>query len=302
MRWMVDNLPLKVASLVLATLLWFVIAGEKTSELGLEVPVELRNFPPGLELLEEPPRSVEVRLRASPGLLQGLGGREVHATIDLTGVGEGERILHLSPDSIQVPFGVDVVRIAPARITLHFERTRESVVPVRPTLEGEPAEGFEVAEVLSQPATIRLAGPASRVAEVESAYTEPLSVRGATRPVTAEVAAGLEDPLLRIVGGRRVRVTARIREVRSERELELEVSVVGDPARARPARVRVRLRGPASAMAEITPEHIAVRALTSSRDEDGMAPLAVELAGGYRELEVVACEPDRVKLVSPGGS
>jgi len=301
MRWMVDNLPLKVASLLLATLLWFVIAGEKTSELGLEVPVELRNFPPGLELLEEPPRSVEVRLRASPGLLQGLADDEVHAAIDLTGVGEGERILHLTPESIQVPFGIDVVKITPARITLRFEQTLETAVPVEPRVEGEPAAGFEVAEIVSQPDKLRVAGPASRVAAVESAYTEVLSVRGATRPITADLAAGLEDPLLRIVGGGRVRVTARIREERTEREFEgLEVVVAGGHARARPARVKVRLRGPAAAMAELTEDHITVKALTSSRDENGEVTLAVELAGGYRELEVVACEPDRVKLLPAG--
>jgi hypothetical protein len=301
MRWMVDNLPLKVASLVLATLLWFVIAGEKTSELGLEVPVELRNFPPGLELLEEPPRSVEVRLRASPGLLQGLGDAAVHAAIDLSGVGEGERIMHLTPEAIQVPFGIDVVKITPARITLQFEQTKEIAVPVRPRVEGEPAAGFEIDGIVSQPDTLRVAGPASRVAEVEFAYTEALSVRGATRPITAELAVGLDDPLLRIVGGRRVRVTAGIREQQTEREFEgLEVRVEGEPARAHPARVKVRLKGPAAAMAELTPEHITVKVLSVARDDMGEVPLAVELADGYRELAVVACEPDRVRLV-PGG-
>ena len=200
-----------------------------------------------------------------------------------------------------MPFGIDVVKITPARITLVFEQTLQAAVPVEPRVEGEPAAGFEVAEVVSQPATLRVAGPASRVAAVGSAYTEVLSVRGATRPITADLAVGLEDPLLRIVGVGRVRVTARIREERTEREFErLEVHVEGEPARARPGHVKVRLRGPAAAMAELTPDHITVKALTSSRDENGEAALEVELAGGYRELEVVACEPDRVELV-PGG-
>ena len=38
-----DNL--RLTSLALAVGLWFVIAGEKTSERGLSVPVELQNFP-----------------------------------------------------------------------------------------------------------------------------------------------------------------------------------------------------------------------------------------------------------------
>ena len=43
-----ENLALKAVSLGLAVLLWFVIAGEKTSEMGLQAPVELQNFPPEL--------------------------------------------------------------------------------------------------------------------------------------------------------------------------------------------------------------------------------------------------------------
>ena len=40
-----DNLTLKAVSLGIAVVLWFVIAGEKTSERGLSVPVELQNVP-----------------------------------------------------------------------------------------------------------------------------------------------------------------------------------------------------------------------------------------------------------------
>ena len=49
-----DHLALKLASLALAMLLWFVIAGEKTSEMGVSIPIELQNFPKDLELTGEP--------------------------------------------------------------------------------------------------------------------------------------------------------------------------------------------------------------------------------------------------------
>ena len=72
-----DNLPLKLASLALAVLLWFVIAGEKTSEMGLSVPVELQNFPKDLELTGDPVDTVEVRLHP-----------EVHAEVRVSVVPE----------------------------------------------------------------------------------------------------------------------------------------------------------------------------------------------------------------------
>ena len=112
------------------------------------MPVELQNFPRELELTGEPVNAVEVRLRASPGMIQrhrarrGLGRRSTSV-----GFGEGEHIVHLTEDSIRMPFGVKVVKISPAVLTFHLERTQRKVVPVQPRLLGRPAEGFEVAEV-----------------------------------------------------------------------------------------------------------------------------------------------------------
>ena len=85
-----DNL-LRVTSLALAVVLWIVIAGGDTVERGLSVPVELRNFPSGLETTGDLVNSVNVRLRSSPGLVESLDPGQVLARIDLQGAGEGEQ-------------------------------------------------------------------------------------------------------------------------------------------------------------------------------------------------------------------
>src|SRR3954463_5835113 len=178
MRGFFDNFALKLISLVLAVMVWFVIAGEKTSEMGLQVAVELQNFPKDLELTGEPVDAVEVRLRASPGIIQHLTASDVSAQIDVAGATEGEHIIHLTADAIRVPFGVKVVKINPSTLTMHFERTLQKLVPVRPRLLGRPAPGFEVGQTAAEPVEVRVAGPRSRVDDVESAFTEPVSVEG----------------------------------------------------------------------------------------------------------------------------
>ena len=96
---------LRLASLALAGGLWFVIAGKQTAERGVSVPVELRNVPRDLELTGDPVNAVDVRVRASPGLINSLEAGKVLATIDLAGASEGERIVQLTAERIQVPFG-----------------------------------------------------------------------------------------------------------------------------------------------------------------------------------------------------
>ena len=200
--------------------------------------------------------------------------------IDLQGASEGERIVHLSPDTIRLPFGVKVVKVTPSILTLNFERTLEKEVPVRPRLQGRPAPGHEVAEIASDPAQVRITGPKSRVQDVESAYTEPVSLEGARDTVVDTVNIGLEDPVLRLTGSARVKVTARIREEQSQRALE---GLRGGGARrdgpGAPGHVRVVLGGPVSLLEGLDRAKV-LPYVTVSRDGAPRAVVAVELLPG----------------------
>ncbi len=295
MRRLLDNLPVKAASLALAVLLWFVIAGEMTSERGMLIAVELQNFPKDLELTGDPVNQVEVRLRASPSLIQQLGPGEISAQVDLQGLREGEHIIHLTEASIRVPFGVKVVKITPSILSLEFERTLTRTVPIRPRLTGRPAPGFELAELRAEPPEVTIAGPKGRVQDVESAFTEPVSVEGARSNVTEQVSLGLEDPTLRIQGSPRVTVTARVRELHEKRVLTLPVELRGGPGVARPAQVEVTLVGPVSVLKRLFPEALRPYARVPAGGA-GNAPVAVEVAPGLTGLTVESVLPAEVQV------
>jgi hypothetical protein len=267
--------------------------------MGVSVPVELQNFPRDLELTGDPTNEVEVRLRASPGIIQRLGPGDISARIDVTGAVEGERIVHLTGDSIRVPFGVQVVKVNPASITLNFERTQEKVVPIRARLLGRPAPGYEVAESTTNPADVQVVGPKSRVHDMESAYTEPVSVEGARANVVERVHVGLDDPMLRIQGTPRAEVTVRIREVHETRTFAgLPIDVRNGEGLARPAKVRVVLSGPASMLAQIRPEEVKPYLEAGAARPGGLIPIAVELAPGHAGVTVKEWEPTHAALRS----
>jgi len=292
------DVGLRLASLGLAAGLWFMIAGRQTAERGVSVPVELRNVPRDLELTGDAVNTVDVRVRASPGLINSLEPGTVRATIDLAGAEEGERIVQLSPAQIHSPQGFRVVKITPSLLTLHLERTLRKTVPVRPRLIGRPAPGFEVAEITSDPAEVRVAGPRSRVQEIESAFTEPVSVEGAETTAAELVNVGLEDPLLRIEGSSRVRVTAVVREGRETRRFEgLRVEARGRPARLAPSRVTVSVAGPASQVRGLEPSDL-LPYVTLPRDGavPKHLPVAVDVASGRAGVSVLETRPGEVSV------
>lgn len=295
LRGLLDHLPLKLVSLVLAVLLWFVI-GEKTSERGLTVPIELQNVPGDLELVGDPTNMVDVRVRASPSVIQRLTPSDVSAVVDLTGAHEGEHIIHLTSEDIRLPFGVRVVKIAPSILTMEFERTLQKTVPIRPRISGRPAAGYEVAELTAEPSEVRVAGPKGRVQRLEGAYTEPVSVAGATSNVVQTVNLGLPDPVLRIQGTPRVQVTARIREVHQTRAFEgVEVEVRGGDVPVQPARVKVVLTGPASALARMSPQDVRAY-VDASRLKNGPAAVSVEMVPGQAGVTLKEAVPAQVSV------
>jgi YbbR domain-containing protein len=288
-----DNL-LRAISLALAVVLWIVIAGGDTVERGLSVPVELRNFPSNLEITGDLANSVDVRLRASPGLVESLDPSQLRARIDLAGAQEGEQIIQLTADHIEVPFGFRIVKITPSFLTFNLERSLSKKVRVHVRIVGTPAPGYEVADYVADPAEVTVAGPRSRVEEIESAFTEPVSVDGADVDQEKTVDVIPEDPLLHIEDGEtEVRVVVYIREVQGQKAFDdLPVAARGQPARLTPSVVRVEVSGPLRVLDQLTaadlrpyvnvpPEHDGARPL----------PVAVEIASGHTGVSVVSTEP-----------
>src|SRR5262249_8879682 len=152
-----------------------------------------------------------------------------------------------------------------------------------PRLLGRPAAGFEVAQTTSEPVEVRIAGPRSRVDEVESAFTEPISVEGARGPLTQEVNIGLEDPRLRVQGSPRVRVEVGVNEVRVQRTLEkVPVEVLGSPATVKPSEVSIVLAGPPSEVGLLSAKDVRAFVEPDVPDsQDGTATVRVEVRPGH---------------------
>ncbi|HZI80318.1 MAG TPA: CdaR family protein [Vicinamibacterales bacterium] len=204
------RLGLKIASVVLAALIWLVVAGEQIVERGFRIPLEFSNLPAELELAGDPPTLVDVRVRGSSGALGRLTPGELVAILDLRQARAGPRLFHLSGSDVRAPFGVDVVHVTPSSLAITFEPSATKQVAVSPVVEGEPAAGFEVRKVTSDPAVVVVSGPTTAVRATSEAITEPVSVAGAASTVTEVVNVGVADPAVHLRSAEAVRVTVTI--------------------------------------------------------------------------------------------
>ena len=256
--WPFRHVGLKVVSLALAVALWMAVSGEEVVERGLRVPLELQQFPPGLELSGEPFTLVDVRVRGGSGTIGQVTPGDIIAMLDLRAARPGRRLFQLTPENVRAPFGVEVVQVAPSSIAMEFEKSATRLVPIVPEIEGNPAPGFIVGTVTADPKTIEVTGPESAVARATEAVTEAVSVAGARARIAESVRVGLLDPLLRLKTPRSATVRVEVLPGPRERTaggqpVHLRNLAPALAAQALPPAVDVVLRGSREGLNRIEP-------------------------------------------------
>ena len=279
------HLGLKLLSIALAALIWLLVSGEQIVERALRIPLEYTNLPAELELTGDSPNVVDVRVRGSSGALSRVAAGEMVAVLDLRSARSGLRLFHLTGTDVRVPFGIDVVQIAPSNVSMTFEKSATKVVPIVPELDGEPGDGFIVGAVVADPPTVEVIGPASAIARLTEAITEPVSVEGASDTITEAVNVGVSDPSVRLQSSASARVTITISAAPVEWAVAgIRVHTRSGSADLLPTQVTVYVRGPREARA------------SGAADFD--ATVDVEgLQAGLFQLPVRVTPPSRVGVV-----
>lgn len=205
------NLGLKFVAVGLGTMLWATVGSDHFVERSVRVPLVFRNVPPTLEIAPDAPDSVEVHLRGRVSELTGDQG-DIIVYIDLADGRTGSRLFHLRTDQVTTPFGVEVTQVFPSTVMLTLETTGTKSVPVEATVEGRPAEGYEIGEIKVEPSKVEVEGPESQLKALRTAITETVMVDGVRANVTRVVSVGVANSSLRLREAKTARVTVGIRK------------------------------------------------------------------------------------------
>ncbi|MFQ5850338.1 MAG: YbbR-like domain-containing protein [Candidatus Binatia bacterium] len=242
-----SNLGLKVFSFAFALGLWlFVNAGQKPAERAVEVPVELRNIPPDVMVVNPGPGRVEIRVAGTPALLSAMSPDRLKVVLDLDRARPGTSTIHLSPDFFDPPRGVQIRRISPSVIRLRFEAVAVRSLPIVVRFGGKPPLGYKVAGVKVSPKSVKVRGPANEVERMTSVETLPFDLQDTRGKLTREVRLASVGNFLSISPDR-VKVSVALEEEWITREfsrIEVRARDFSGKYRVAPSRVYLRLSGP----------------------------------------------------------
>ncbi len=218
-RLFLKNWGLKLFSFLLALILWLtLITPEKVfSDKWLTIPLELHNIPPEMELMEKPPASVDVKIRASKSLINDITSANVHAVLNLEKASLDQEDYPLRNYMISIPSGAEVREIRQSQVSLKLERTREILLDVEANIIGELKKGLKVESVGVFPPQVLIKGPESKVKDNYKVRTSPIDISSLTETTELEADLILPNPDLRLASAQtKVRVRILIQEENPE--------------------------------------------------------------------------------------
>ncbi|HEY4230670.1 MAG TPA: CdaR family protein [Thermoanaerobaculia bacterium] len=204
----------KLLALAIACVTCYLLTGEqreRISERSYRIPLSIVNIPTGTIIVSPVPDGVDVRVRGSFTALRQLEPAKLEAVVDLLGASQGEKRYPLAPEDINVPRGVEVIAIAPPEIRLSLDAVADRVLPIVPEVTGTPANGSQIEEIVAEPRSGRVQGPARTLARLTSLRTEPVSVDGREASFTAATTVAAQPAGVRVREGQLVTVRVRLR-------------------------------------------------------------------------------------------
>ena len=221
----VRNWGLKLFSFLLALVFWFaIIPEEKLSfERTVTVKLERHNLPAGLEIIEKPPPTIDVTIKAPNRLIDTIWPDMVRARLELgaarveqTEFPINRNMISLHPE-VQ---GAEVKEIYPSQVKMRLERSKEIMMEVEPDFVGQLQENLEIVSVEVIPNKVSIIGPESKVKETYKVRTSAIDRSSLTESIEMETDLILPDPDLRVASYETIiMVKITIKEKNSEEDI-----------------------------------------------------------------------------------
>jgi YbbR domain-containing protein len=169
LHFLVRNWPLKLAAVVLATLLYagFVVS-QNAREQVFSIPIGAVNQPSDAVLLTDLGTVTRVTYLITDGSALRPSTSSFRATVDLSGVDPALGATFVRVDLEAIDDRIRIVSFEPSRIRVQLDPFVTRSVPVQVQM-GEIPEGVEVREPVKDPEEVEVSGPESVVERVVAA-------------------------------------------------------------------------------------------------------------------------------------
>ena len=189
---MFSNLSLKLFSVLIALVLWFIVATSDMSDMKVYVPVKLVNISEGYVAVTDD-NLIYVHIKASAMTLKNLNHNDIKISIDVSNFKSGTTRYRIKQSDLKMPAGVEFIETEPKEIYITVDKLVNKKVRVVPTFVGEPKLGFKISNVTSIPDTVIVQGAKSKIKDKDFIETLPINISGRSETMIYGIGMKMSD-------------------------------------------------------------------------------------------------------------
>lgn len=192
-----ENLTFKLISIVLAVFLWFFVTFKGQTETYVEVPIEFKGVPVGMEILKQNVKKINISISARERIIREIAQNNIRVIIDLSNAKLGENSMPITKSSIKIPRGAEILRIEPSIVKVYLDKKAQKMVPVRAVIVGNPEKGFIIRSIELDPSKINIEGAKKELDRIQIIKTEPIEIEGIKENISIQAKIDPEGKIFR---------------------------------------------------------------------------------------------------------
>ncbi len=293
---------LKGVSLVIATMLWYFVAGEDTVDKNVMVPIEIINLPRDLVISNQFKKEIELTVSGPRSVIQDMANKGLTRQINLSDAIPGTKVVQNSLDSIKVPNGITVLRIQPSSIILSLDKLIQKQFQVMPVTTGDVASGFVLEKMQMNPDEITITGPETLLSFADALLTDIIDINDMKESRQIQVPLDLEPNIVDLIGETSVTADIVIRPKMVEKKIsnmKVDAYVDGSERVVTPDVVDIIANVPVLLLRKNIDikDLLSVTAIADDTEDDFLRVSVIPREDAELPIEILSVVPSSVKLV-----
>ncbi|MCX6124927.1 MAG: CdaR family protein, partial [Proteobacteria bacterium] len=255
-----SNIPIKILSLGIAIIIWYLVQGEEILEINRRLDVTFE-VPPGLAIREGKSISRDVTLRGPRIALSDFSNKPIQATIRLPTGKKGALRYRLDKEIIPRWDNQIKITVHDPFVNLFVDDRASKSIPVKVTILGSTKAGISILSVKADPAEVTVTGLKTDLQKLQDIPTEVLDIGGLQDSKSFPVPLSLMGLPEFELSAQQVIVKIAVAEgVTSRMFSEIPIEVVGTDYASvlQPQNVLVTMQGTAGDVSKISSKDIHV--------------------------------------------
>jgi YbbR domain-containing protein len=283
-----ENLGLKLFSFLIALLLWAFVLGAEDVTTSEDIQIYFK-VPENKVLVSDVPSQIKVTVKGPWAAIKSWNPENLKKAIDLSDFDLGLSVVYFEETLFDLPQSLKVVRITPNKWEVILAKKAFKTVPLVQIPTGEPADGYAITAITTNPKEIAIDGPESDLEFLAEIVTEPVSVEGAKESFTTTTKPSMELRNIKILDPAPIQVTVIVKKDLIEKTFtEIPVKVINSDhfAQVKPGTIPITISGPRKVIESLGTN--AITAFVDARKEEG----DIARSETTREVEFGILPPD----------